>query len=997
MKTPYRSLIRTISLLLAFSVVFNGCPDNDNPITPSNSKLELGTETPLSQTQQSAGSVIAISKPGNPLNGMSITIPDDAFAGSRAFTLTSFEIKSHKFGSNVNPISPLIRVTSSGGYANGIYQIKIPISLAQGEIPLVFIYDEQTEKLEPMLIQHYNSTSVTAFTRHFATSAIHAQGALRYNSSQVQAVSEFSSFFVSSLKESVLAAAGTISTGFAVGVDDWEFVNYGSYINPNGHCAGQSIGAMWYWYEKKSKTGEKLFNKFSDNPNLWQDNARGYRFCSMLQSDLLPQSLFTRFMRNTIRLDTNLDKIKFLTTAGALYVTHEPLYISIAFEDGVDTDNKPKYAGHALVCYGVSMNEQKLLISDPNTPNNAQSIELVNDHFKPYQSKLDGNASNMMFPFITPMAKTALIDWSKIEPRYTELLNATIGNGRFPAYTVYVKATPDDPLTDNYVTTNDTLRLYTHCPTAEWGADVDGKRRILTTIYNTDGNALQVHEGSNLYRVQLREGENKLGVFIESNVGPDAAHKTQEYIDFKWITVQYKKVTLDINPSEYNGIVSKDNTWNAIITNLPNNKEYAIVWNFGDGSPEQKVENNATISYKYESTGNFSITAKLIEKGTNRKIAEATAKATITGTGLEITSIYPTKERVGKDVTINGKLFGATQGSKVIYIGNVSVTSVKSWSDTRIVFTIPSGAVSGLIRIKSGTTFSNGIMLTVVPELKITAITPNTASEGNTITITGTGLAREDNSTVQVFLPNIYGSMLSLYEADYIKHTDTEISFTIPTGAGSGNVYVTNSYGYVQSNKLWLTLAVDVSVYKYVTLEPDRIQGTFIDEKGNSSTDELRYVYIRAIVTNASSNGFKAEFIRDTTYTDKNGYTTNIYVKYGITGTLTNDSNLISNVKGTKYSKTTTTSPDNKTSYSLDSGYITISNIKWVARTTQPEVYAGYNMELSCTELFKLCTFAEHRESMTYQGEKTYKALKSNTVSGVNSGCRVYLKFRKAW
>lgn len=981
------------------AILFSGCPDKENPITPSENNVELGTETQLSQTQQGAGSVVTISKPGNQLNGMTITIPNDAFSGSRPFTVTSFEIKSHKFGSNVNPITPLIRVASSGGYANGIYEIKIPITLPQGEIPLVFIYDEQTGKLEPMIVQHYGASSVTVLTRHFTTSSIHPKSLYKHDNVNLQGLTEYSSFFVSSLNESLLNAAGTISTGFTVGVDDWEFVNWGSFISPGGHCAGQSIGAMWYWYEKKSKTGEKLFNKFSDNPNLWQDNARGYRFSSVLQSDLLPQSLFTGFMRNTIRLDTNIDKMKFLTTAGALYVTHEPLYISIAYQDGVYSDNKPKYAGHAIVCYGVSMNEKKLLISDPNTPNNAQSIELINDRFKPYQSKLNGNANSMHFPFISPMAKTSLIDWAKIESRYTELLNGTIGNDKFPAYTTYVISTPDIPLTNNYVTTNDTLRLYTDCPTAPWGWNVDGKRRILTTIYNSNGNAIQINEGSGLYRVQLSEGDNKLGVLVEGQQGPDASNLDACFVDFKWITVKYSKITLAVNPSEYNGIVGKENSWDAVITNLPNNINYTVVWNFGDGTPEQKVENNTAIKYTYGSTGSFTITVKLLEKSTNKKLAETTAKSTITGTGLELTGMYPTKARVGKDITVNGKLLGATQGTKAVYVGDVPIMAVKSWSDTRIVFTIPANTVTGLVRVKNGTTFSNGFMLTVVPELKITSISPNTATEGTTVTITGTGLASEDNSTVQVFLSNVFGSYWSLFEADYIKHTDTEISFKVPAGVGSGTVYVSNSYDWVKSNMLWLTVAVDLSVYKYVTLEPDRIQGTFIDEKGNTSTDVLRYVYIYATVNNVTSNGFKAEFIQDTTViTDGSGgkFTTHWYSKYVITGTLTNDSNLISNIKGTKYSKTTTTAPDGKVSYSLDSGYITISNIKWTARTTQPEVYNGYNMELNCTDVFKLCTFAEHRESSTYQGEKTYKALKGNTVSGVNSGCRVYLKFRKS-
>ncbi len=140
--------------IVLLGLLFAGCPDTNNPVTPVENKLELGTETQLNQTQQNAGSVVTINKPGNVLNGMTITIPTGAYTNARPFTVTSFEIKSHKFGTNVNPITPLIRVTSSGGYADGIYEVKIPITLPQGEIPLVFIYDEQTGKLEPMIVQY---------------------------------------------------------------------------------------------------------------------------------------------------------------------------------------------------------------------------------------------------------------------------------------------------------------------------------------------------------------------------------------------------------------------------------------------------------------------------------------------------------------------------------------------------------------------------------------------------------------------------------------------------------------------------------------------------------------------------------------------------------------------------------------------------------------------------------------------------------------------------
>ncbi|MBK7303284.1 MAG: hypothetical protein IPI90_08535 [Saprospiraceae bacterium] len=43
----------------------------------------------------------------------------------------------------------------------------------------------------------------------------------------------------------------TQESGFRPGIDDWEYPNQGSYIDLEGHCAGQSLTAMWYYHIRK--------------------------------------------------------------------------------------------------------------------------------------------------------------------------------------------------------------------------------------------------------------------------------------------------------------------------------------------------------------------------------------------------------------------------------------------------------------------------------------------------------------------------------------------------------------------------------------------------------------------------------------------------------------------------------------------------------------------------------------------------------------------------
>jgi len=57
----------------------------------------------------------------------------------------------------------------------------------------------------------------------------------------------FTKVVVSKIKKDKLS--GVYDTGFVPRVNDFQISNYGSYIEPKGFCAGQSI-AMAYYFEK---------------------------------------------------------------------------------------------------------------------------------------------------------------------------------------------------------------------------------------------------------------------------------------------------------------------------------------------------------------------------------------------------------------------------------------------------------------------------------------------------------------------------------------------------------------------------------------------------------------------------------------------------------------------------------------------------------------------------------------------------------------------------
>lgn len=629
-----------ILVLLAFvlSCKKSGEPISEEEVTPPvvqniiSKNITTSSFTEVSNsTVGLSGATVKISKPNTPADGIEIVIPANSYTSSQSLKVSYAEIKSHQFGANFNPISPIISVILDGGYSNELISITIPVKIPSGHIPLGFFLDETTGKLEGIPFKSITANSITLLTRHFLNANKLKSGELNLkNLSGIGA-----NIIISSISESILNGQPIIASGFKPGTDDWEFVNYGSYTATGGHCSGQNMAAMWYYFEKKPTLGS-LYNKYSDNPNLWNDNARGYRFCSVIFNDLDWDGTVTTLFGKYIDKNQALDKLKLLTIAGTMLVTGEPQGIGIYRQSGTNTDGTPSYTGHDLICYQVSVSGGKLYISDPNTPGTQQTINFSNDKFSPYIAKTNGNAPATPYQYVTYYAKTAYIEWAKIGKRWDELVNNTIGTiapNTFPSYTIWVKdKTSDVELKDGMTVTRDTLSTYVECPTAVERVTVNGKRLISSEVFGTDGfiKSKQNIPGvtnwslSTGQYVKLTPGLNKLGYAI---IGWNAAAlytnstaRIPLYIDFKWITVDYAPLRITADQAE--GVPAKEVKFTAL-SNGTAPKSAKYVWNFGDGTAAVSKTNDSTALHTFAKEGIYTVSAELFDNSTNTKRASA--------------------------------------------------------------------------------------------------------------------------------------------------------------------------------------------------------------------------------------------------------------------------------------------------------------------------------------------------------------------------------------
>jgi len=543
-------------ILILFAFIITSCSIDDDILSDIISIGEIKEE--ISQDIGASGGTLVISNPESSLNGLTITVPQNGYNETRNFSVSSAQITNHKIAEYFNPISPMILIKNGGGYSETPMTIKIPIEKAEDEVVMGFFYNEITGEIEALPTVELDDSSITVEMRHFALSSMSSE----VNLMQMNESSAIGNLVLSSIDESELTGQTVISSGFTPGFDDWEFINFGSYITPGGHCAGQSLTAIWYYYEKRLKGESPLFHLFDkindpDKPSLlWQDNPLGYRFASTIQED----SNWDGWVQ-LLDLASRDPKQTYLNFIYAMLITGEPQLVVIR--------NSDTGAGHAMIIYKINVPEGVLYVADPNFPNNRSSngnvsfrtISYSNEEFDPYSASAISGGPGTKYDQIAIFAKTANIDWAQLTKRYQELKSETIGNDRLPSYDLTVKTSESTvPLVDEMTVTEETLEFYcrnTNIP--ESLPETDGLQQVY--VFDTSGGLLAQTDASGIVKFKLSEGENKFGVYVCGYKND----KPQWYYDYQWFTVEYQQEdSTDNTCSGTPTVIYAETTYNTV-------------------------------------------------------------------------------------------------------------------------------------------------------------------------------------------------------------------------------------------------------------------------------------------------------------------------------------------------------------------------------------------------------------------------------------------------
>ncbi len=196
-----------------------------------------------SQIVEPSGGSVKVQKPGDPLDGLEIQIPAGSYPEASQVNVSYAPVTNHTFGKYFTPATPLITIENAGGYSEEFMTVRIPVEIPSGDFAMAFYYDEAKGTLEAIPFSGIEADSITIVTRHFCSIIV--------------------SIINQSLMDDLLKT--DIDSHFRPGIDDWQFANRGSFAAPGGHCAGQSLSAMWYFCEQPDGKDRTLYGRYDNN------------------------------------------------------------------------------------------------------------------------------------------------------------------------------------------------------------------------------------------------------------------------------------------------------------------------------------------------------------------------------------------------------------------------------------------------------------------------------------------------------------------------------------------------------------------------------------------------------------------------------------------------------------------------------------------------------------------------------------------------------------
>lgn len=524
--------------------------------TPSHKGVtgRLNTGSPVQVAEGSVGmeggTIVVDSGGESALDGMTITVPGGAYETSVDFIVTEAPIQSQTFGENFKPITPLISVHNDEVFAAEPLEVTIPIHLEEGQFAMGFYYDKETGTLEGIPLLDETDSSITLMTRHFSDIYI----------------------AMADVGHILGRAQDGIDTGFEPGKNDFIMPNNGSYLQPMGHCAGQSIAAMHYYLQagEGQEWKELLYGRFDNNdlekdtPTLFKDDANAMRMCTIMQQNVMANwHTGTDVAEYHLFSDQHNDEKTFYALAYAMMGTGAPQLIYCARSNA--------RGAHMVIAYKIE--GDVIYVADPNFPADAgkdRKIKLnrvaaaankTGPKLTPYYSAASAEEAKKSgvkpYDVIAYYGMYALMNEALVDSIWQDLLDGNDpGYFDFPADMEFVafaglKETETGESEKELVPLSDDLTLYESrlADTAAaggklfFGVEYPAELKNVSVgvdvfIGDKQVNAEQIPSMPGFLSIPLQPGENDVGIYC-AGVEPNYSAQGYRLINFYRFKVFY--------------------------------------------------------------------------------------------------------------------------------------------------------------------------------------------------------------------------------------------------------------------------------------------------------------------------------------------------------------------------------------------------------------------------------------------------------------------------
>ncbi len=587
-------------------------------LTRTSDMLTLGDVTPVTtQSVSTGGGTIAVT--GGSLDGLVLDVPAGAYTQDTPFEISTRPIDDHKFGELFDPATPLISIDNGDVFAEEAVAVTIPIEKSDNEFAMGFYYDIKTGELEGIPLISLDNNQITLYTSHFCE------------------------IVVSKVELTKLDDLEVI-TGFQPGIDDWQFTNYGSFIARGGHCAGQSITAMWYFNEMYQRQNAPRLYGLYDNfgydvttSRFWRDDNEAYRFASVIQNKISWDSKLRVEQRQLSKAYPVWSMNAFVY---AMQMTGQPQYVAV-WGQKTKADGTVDSGGHALVAYAVMGNT--IFIADPNYPGKTdRTITFNGTGFDTYSSGQNAaaieNGDDFPYSGVYYIGQSAMINNAAIKEEFDKLHTLAVGDDEFPACSYQYLKSKDDQGNTVWEDMTAELSLDTQTIVENLGEGYADKLRLcVQTPYNDlnvylyiglNDAVVKQQSGTDQYgrayfTIDLEPGINDIGLYTCKLVTTSAGYQADKFIEFQRFRVDYNQtVDLRFDDNPYDVICNAEAVFSVTARAAPPDVSY--VWEFGNGDTLQTTE--PTVQYAYAQKGDYTMSCKLIKNADGKVLGEAQAQ-----------------------------------------------------------------------------------------------------------------------------------------------------------------------------------------------------------------------------------------------------------------------------------------------------------------------------------------------------------------------------------